>query len=98
MKNNYIDKSTLKTIDRLTAELTEMKRNIKPKVTDNINTKEIINISVPDAFEVIKKFIKEEIPEYAGRENYNALGCCDEAKQHLAKLEQFFEDSCDYCF
>lgn len=57
-----------------------------------------IDKSVPDAFEVIKKFIKEEISEYANKENYDVLDRCDEAKQHLAKLEQFFEDSCDYCF
>lgn len=55
-------------------------------------------MEISEAFEVIKKFITQEISEYADKEDYNALGRCNEAKQHLAKLEQFFEDACDYCF
>jgi hypothetical protein len=57
-----------------------------------------VAVDIQEAFEVIKKFIAQEISEFADKEDYNALGCCDEAKQHLAKVEQFVEDACDYSF
>ena len=129
------DKVTLKNIERLTAELVEMKHNIKPKVTDsaiinsmlehnnnksrvakslgvtyktiyrrwkklsylNTNPKVNVSVPVPEAFEIIRKFINREKSEFEDKEDYSALSRCYDASEYLDKLVKFFDDACDYC-
>lgn len=99
------DKSMLEDMTRLTNELVEMKHNIELKYTDNCaelhglkaNVKAPVNITVPEAFEVIRKFINREISEFANKEDYSSLSRCYDAKQYLEKLVKFFDDACDYC-
>lgn len=61
------------------------------------NSKEIISVSLPEAFKAIKKFINRETAEFSNKEDYSALSRCHEADNNLNNLIRFFDDACDYC-